>query len=107
MDPWQRSCLLVRAAAEEEGRRLMVCILVIDDEPETVQTLQGRLRAQARGWQVETARSLDGALEHLSKQPCDVVIADIHSRQCDTVGFLEMVKNCLPEVTRVVLSGGP
>ena len=50
-------------------------ILVVDDEPEILVVLATRLRA--RGYQVATATSGDGALDAIRKAPPDLVLLDV------------------------------
>ena len=59
------------AAAEDSKGR----ILIVDDEPAIVESLQ--LLLEAARYHVVTAHSANGCLDVIAKQPCDLVLLDL------------------------------
>jgi two-component system, OmpR family, KDP operon response regulator KdpE len=68
----------------------MTFILVVDDEPQIVRTLQINLRA--RGYEVEAARDGRSALQIAGERTPDVVILDLGLPDIDGVSVLDQLR---------------
>jgi two-component system KDP operon response regulator KdpE len=69
----------------------MTFILVVDDEPQIVRTLQINLRA--RGYEVEAARDGRSALQIAQERTPDVVILDLGLPDIDGVSVLDQLRS--------------
>ncbi len=78
-------------------------ILVVDDEPQILVSLQRVLRRAAL--RVVSAESGEQALSVLEREQIQVVISDYGMRGMDGVTFLMKVKERWPDVQRVMLTG--
>ncbi|PLR28657.1 DNA-binding response regulator [Caulobacter zeae] len=76
-------------------------ILLVDDEPQLVRALTPAL--SAAGYQVTTAETGAGALSHLARDGCDVVILDLGLPDLDGKAVIERIREW-SEVPIVVLS---
>ena len=77
-------------------------ILVVDDEPDVVQSVKDLLRLDYKV--VGTTRP-DEALSILEQQPIDVVMTDQRMPEMTGVQFLSRVKGPCPEATRLLFTG--
>ena len=77
-------------------------ILVVDDEPDILQSLNGLLR---REFEVHTANSGAEAIEVLQQKPVHVVMTDQRMPQMTGVEFLKRVKSDHPDAIRVIFTG--
>ena len=77
-------------------------ILVVDDEPDILQSLKGLLR---REFDVHTANSGAEAIAVLQEFPVHVVMTDQRMPQMTGVEFLRHVKSEHPESIRVIFTG--
>lgn len=77
-------------------------ILVVDDEPEILQSLRGLLRME---FEVHTAQNGFEALEILQRQPIHVVMSDQRMPEMTGVQFLSQVQGESPEAIRIVFTG--
>ena len=73
-----------RATAEEKR------ILVVDDEPNIVMSLEFLLRKA--GFQVETARNGREALEALEREPPDLLLLDVMMPEFDGYAVCERIR---------------
>jgi DNA-binding NarL/FixJ family response regulator len=80
-------------------------ILFVDDEPQVLDGLRDLLWRQRRLWDVDFAAGGDAALLALSRQPFDVVVADLRMPGMDGATLLERVQQDHPGVARIILSG--
>jgi HD-like signal output (HDOD) protein len=80
-------------------------VLFVDDEPAILTGLGRMLRPLRHEIQSEFVGSGAEALERLTKEPFDVVIADIRMPGMDGAALLEAVQRKHPHVIRIVLSG--
>jgi two-component system nitrogen regulation response regulator NtrX len=78
-------------------------ILVVDDEKDIRIALSGILEDE--GYQVVTAASGDKALEKLREDLPDLVLLDIWMPGMDGLETLEKIKNLLPHITVIMISG--
>ena len=77
-------------------------ILVVDDEPDILQSLKGLLR---RDFDVHTANSGAEAIAVLQEFPVHVVMTDQRMPQMTGVEFLKRVKTDHPGAIRVIFTG--
>jgi response regulator RpfG family c-di-GMP phosphodiesterase len=77
-------------------------ILVVDDEPEILQSLRGLLRME---FEVYTAQNGFEALEILQQRPIHVVMSDQRMPEMTGVQFLSQVQGECPEAMRIVFTG--
>ncbi len=82
-----------------------VHILFVDDEPEILSGLKGVLRSMRREWKMFFAENGQAALEILSDQPIDVIVADMRMPAMDGAELLKIVSEKYPHVVRIILSG--
>ena len=83
----------------------MTRVLFIDDEPLVLRALDRALRARRVSWDVRFAESGEGALQLLSRESFDVVVADLRIPDRDGVEVLTEVQRAYPRIARLVLSG--
>ena len=77
-------------------------ILLVDDEPEILYSLQGLLR---REFELYTAESGSQALEILQQHPIHVVMSDQRMPEMTGVQLMHRVKDAHPEAIRIVFTG--
>ena len=77
-------------------------ILVVDDEPEILQSLRGLLRLE---FEVHTAHNGFEALEILQRRPIHVVMTDQRMPEMTGVQLLSQVQGESPEAMRIVFTG--
>ena len=77
-------------------------ILVVDDEPEILQSLRGLLRME---FEVHTAQNGFEALELLQRQPMHVVMSDQRMLEMTGMQLLSQVQSECPEAIRIVCTG--
>jgi len=77
-------------------------ILVVDDEPDVVQSVRDLLRLD---YKVLTATKADEACELLKEHQVDVVMTDQRMPEITGVQFLNKIKDPYPEATRLLFTG--
>jgi HD-like signal output (HDOD) protein/CheY-like chemotaxis protein len=80
-------------------------ILVVDDDPHTLQGLQRALPFQREDWEVAFAQGGEVALAMLDATPFDVVVSDISMPGMDGAALLAGVREKYPEIIRFILTG--
>jgi DNA-binding NtrC family response regulator len=78
-------------------------ILVVDDEIDMLMLLKRSLAADLL-CRVETASTGEAALQHLSRQPFDLVLADIRMAGMGGLELLELIKRENPDQTVVMMT---
>lgn len=78
-------------------------ILLVDDEPNVLRTLERSLRNTS--WTLHTAPSGEEGLDALEREHIQVVVSDFQMRGMDGIAFLNFVKEMRPDVQRVLLTG--
>ena len=78
-------------------------ILLVDDEPDLVQTLLDVLKL--KGYEVEAAYSGLEALDKVKKKSFDCVMADIKMPKMDGIKLCRAIKEIQPELPVVFLTG--
>src|SRR5688500_16995293 len=81
----------------------MATILLVDDEPHTLDALSLILRRE--GHTVLTATSGKDALEHLEAQDVDIILSDVKMPAMDGLSLLRQVKAGSSDVVVVMMSG--
>ncbi|HVS64318.1 MAG TPA: sigma-54 dependent transcriptional regulator [Thermoanaerobaculia bacterium] len=77
-------------------------LVLIDDEPRMVETMAMVLRRQ--GWEVEGFTVASEALEHLAREPCDLLVTDLRMPGHDGLEVLRRSKAAAPEVPVVLVT---
>ncbi len=78
-------------------------ILIVDDEQDMLQLLERSL-APDLNCRIETASSGKEALQAISRDPFDLVLADIKMPEMDGLALLELIKREQPELTVVMMT---
>ncbi len=78
-------------------------LLIIDDEPDILKTLEMTLKQE--GYHVTTATGGEAALEIFRRQPFDLVITDMRMPGMDGMEVIRQVKALDPDVEVIVLTG--
>ncbi|MES2128595.1 MAG: EAL domain-containing protein [Pseudomonadota bacterium] len=79
------------------------CLLIVDDEPSIVATLQRVLRRE--GYRIITASNGAEALELLALNKVQVIVSDQRMPGMTGTEFLALVKELYPATIRIILSG--
>ncbi|MEK6975823.1 MAG: response regulator [Candidatus Thermoplasmatota archaeon] len=82
-------------------------ILVVDDEPDILVSLQDVLEAHLGDVKVFTASSGKDALAIAKKEHLDLVIADYRMPGMDGLDFLTKCRALVPEVPRILITAYP
>jgi signal transduction histidine kinase len=91
-----------RMPTDRGARRRRHSILVVDDEPDVVQSVKDLLRLD---YDVFTATKADEGLRILQERPIDVVMSDQRMPEMTGVEFLQRVKDPHPDATRLLFTG--
>jgi DNA-binding NtrC family response regulator len=81
----------------------LVNVLVVDDEPDFLETLVKRL--SKRNYSVRGAPGGQEALELLRREPADVVLLDIRMPGMDGMQVLREIKKISPDTQVIILTG--
>src|SRR5215468_5584112 len=80
-------------------------VLFVDDEPLVLRSIDRALRTRKVPWEARFVDSGGAALDLLTSEPFDVVIADLRIPDLDGVELLTIVQRMYPKIARLVLSG--
>jgi DNA-binding NtrC family response regulator len=80
-------------------------ILIIDDDPGTLQSLSRALALE--GLTALTASSASRALERLAEEPVDAVLSDVVMPEMDGLELLARIRERAPDLPVVLMSGQP
>ena len=80
----------------------MAELLIADDEKGYREVLRAVFEDQ--GHTVHTANDGRGALAHLKREPCDVVISDVRMPDMDGIAFLQAARAFYPEIGIVMMT---
>ena len=80
-------------------------ILVVDDEPEIVETLKHCLTV--RGYEAEGALSVAQALQSLAEKQADVILLDLKMPGLDGADFAKIVRQRYPEIKIIMVTAYP
>jgi two-component system probable response regulator PhcQ len=78
-------------------------LLVVDDEPEILESLRRLLRSEH--YKVLTTTSAIQALQMLEQQPVDILLSDIDMPGMNGLELVARVRKTRPEVIRMLLTG--
>lgn len=81
-----------------------LCVLFVDDEPQTLRGLQRSIHSARLDWQVLAALNGEMALEVLARQPVDALITDLHMPGLSGRSLLAECARLHPAVLRIVLT---
>jgi CheY-like chemotaxis protein len=79
-------------------------VLVVDDEPDILESLQAYLEATLPGVRVYTAGRADEALPMLRELDIQVVVSDLRMPGMDGLAFLTQVRKRFPTVRRILIT---
>jgi HD-like signal output (HDOD) protein/CheY-like chemotaxis protein len=83
----------------------MTRIVFVDDEPRILEGLRRMLRGMRQEWEMTFLESGPAALEHLAREPADVIVTDLRMPGMDGARLLEEVRLRYPQTVRIILSG--
>lgn len=92
-----------RVEVKKDNEALKPVVLLVDDEPNVLRSLQRLLRRD--GYQILTAEDADQAFELLTEHEVDVIVSDQRMRHMNGTELLNHVKSMYPSIVRIVLSG--
>jgi DNA-binding NtrC family response regulator len=80
-------------------------ILLVDDEPFLLESLEMLLRRKRPDWAVRSAPGSAEAIDALQREPADVVVSDLGMPGMDGAELLAHVSETHPNTGRVLISG--
>jgi DNA-binding NtrC family response regulator len=80
-------------------------LLFVDDDPGVLRGLGRMLFQERERWDVHFAQSGPEALEMLSRESCEIVVADMRMPDMDGIHFLTLVQQAHPDAIRMLLTG--
>lgn len=95
------------SAERPSGAPRKQCILLVDDEPDILDSLRDLLEACIDGVQVQCATSGAAALQALQERRMDLVISDYKMPGMNGLEFLGKAKELAPRVPRVLATAFP
>ncbi|WP_018125029.1 response regulator [Desulfovibrio oxyclinae] len=78
-------------------------VLLIDDEPEFLETMSERLRL--RGMEVEACTSISEALDIMADKQFDAIFLDLQMPGTNGIDSLKMIKKLHPSLQVILLTG--
>src|SRR5262245_11247283 len=92
-----------RGFIEMKIGKTMPNILIIDDEPEAIETLSDIL--QEEGYRIVSSETGAGGLEYLKKAPFQAVLLDLRLSDGDGLDILKEIIESNPEQKVIVITG--
>lgn len=81
----------------------MIKILLLDDEPQILKTLQRVLRPH--NWEVHAFSDVQEALDALTVHEYAVIVSDLKMPHLDGITYLQFAKQRQPNAVRILLTG--
>ena len=78
-------------------------VLIIEDDPNSLDTLASTLRLRLAAIEVETSESALASLEHIRSGEYAAILCDAHQSRIEGVGFVRAVRKVHPEWPVVLL----
>ncbi len=78
-------------------------ILIIDDQPQVLQTVHRYLQGMSAEWLIELTDNGKTALQMMALKPFDVVVCDLVMPGLDGTQFLNEVQQTYPQTTRIIM----
>jgi adenylate cyclase len=85
----------------------LVAILVVDDEPDVLDSICDLLRAEVPNTQVFAASGGEAALEILRRERVDAVLSDYRMPGMDGLDFLTRARQIAPDAARILITAYP
>jgi two-component system OmpR family response regulator len=82
-------------------------ILVVDDDPDTIEICARALSQAGRGYVVATAPDAEQARAHVERRAFDLLILDIHLPEEDGMSLLRYIRESQPDLPAMLISGYP
>jgi two-component system response regulator HupR/HoxA len=96
------------ATKKKQSRsRELRTILVVDDEPDILESVRGILEAHTPRFRVLTCSSAHEAMRVMEREPVDLVVSDWRMPGTDGITFLKHAKQVAPEVPRILFTAYP
>jgi CheY-like chemotaxis protein len=95
---------LVVAEPGAEGRRT---ILLVEDEPDILQSLRELLETSVEGVRIRTATTAQEGLDLLGKEPVDLIISDYKLPGMSGLEMLQEARKLAPGVQRILITAFP
>ena len=79
-------------------------VLVVDDEPDVLETLHRLVGRGIKGATIKTAKDGIDALKLLDEGPVDLIVSDYKMPEMDGIEFLHWASRTHPEARRIMLT---
>lgn len=79
-------------------------VLLVDDEPDILNSLAHYLRIALPGTLILTAANAEAALPIAKKEEIDVVVSDLKMPGMDGIELLRKLRGCFPKMRRILIT---
>lgn len=93
--------------ASSTGPPRRMRVLVVEDEPDTLRSLQDLLEGGLPGVEVLAAASGTEALQMLERGPVDLILSDFRMANMNGLDLLVTARERAPQVTRLLMTAYP
>lgn len=80
-------------------------LIFVDDDPMVLDGLRRSLHSMRNAWEMRFVNSAAEALQTLETEPYDAIVSDMRMPLMDGADLLTKVKECYPDMVRMILSG--